>query len=73
MAKSKFAEIERDKNRPMVEILTDLYARFDGHSNVQDRVAEELGVTQGTVSLWLLRCGLRQSIRLVRQQEQVQS
>lgn len=51
---SKFKEIEQREGQPMREILTALYQKYGN----LDLVAESLGVSQGTISLWLTRCGL---------------
>lgn len=51
---SKITEIEAARGKPLREILVELYQQY-GNLYI---VAKELGVTQGTVSLWLIRCGL---------------
>lgn len=51
---SKFKEIEQREGQPMPEILTALYQKCGN----LDAVAASLGVSQGTISLWLTRCGL---------------
>lgn len=51
---SKFAEIEAAQKKPMQEVITELYQE---HGNLR-AVAKELGVTQGTVSFWLLKLNL---------------
>lgn len=56
---SKYQEIEQQYGKPMAEILVDLYRRFDDKPNRQELVAQELGVTQSTVSLWIKVAGLR--------------
>lgn len=50
---SKVKEIEARYSKPLAEILKELYER---HGN-QRAVASELGVGQGTISLWFNRCG----------------
>lgn len=54
--KSKFRAIEAQEQRPMGLILKELYGK---HGN-QTRVARELGVSQGTVSLWLKQLGYQE-------------
>lgn len=57
MAKgNKIKLIEKSTGRPIADILRQLFAECNGN---QTRMAEALGVTQGTVSLWMLRTGLR--------------
>jgi len=63
--KGKYTQIEKQFGKPMNEILVELYAKHQGATQVQHSVAKDLGVSQGTVSLWLLRCGLRQTVRLI--------
>lgn len=55
MPSSKLKQIERARGRPMSELLKELYAQHGS----QVEVARDLGVSQGTVSLWLMRFGLR--------------
>jgi len=62
MPASKVREIEQTHGVSMPELLRELYAR---HGN-QSAVARELGVSQGTVSLWLIRFGLREKKILVK-------
>lgn len=58
---SKLKQIENARGRPMPEILRELYARHGS----QVEIARELGVSQSTVSLWLMRFGLREKKILV--------
>jgi DNA-binding transcriptional ArsR family regulator len=51
---SKYKQIEEHWGKPMAVILCELY---DKHRNTY-KVAEELGVTQPTVSNWIMRCRL---------------
>jgi hypothetical protein len=51
---SKFAEIEAVYGKPIKDVLPELYNK---HHNLRD-VANELGVSQGTISFWLLKLGL---------------
>lgn len=52
---SKFQVIEKERNKAMREILLEEFHRLESATSV----AEALGVTQGTVSLWIARCGLK--------------
>lgn len=52
---SKFQVIEKERNKSMREILLEEFQRLESATSV----AEALGVTQGTVSLWIARCGLK--------------
>lgn len=52
---SKLKEIERQQGRPMAEILRELYHELGS----QAEVAARLGVSQGTISLWFIRFGLK--------------
>lgn len=66
MAKpSKLTEIESREGRPMQDILTELYEKY----GKQGTVAESLGVSQGTVSLWLVRLGLQERTVIVPKKE----
>ena len=51
---SKYKLIEEQWGKPMAVILCELY---DKHRNTY-KIAEELGVTQPTVSNWIMRCRL---------------
>lgn len=51
---SKFETIEAQHGRKMRDILMDLYGK---HGSITE-VSKQLGVSQGTVSLWLIRVGL---------------
>ena len=66
MARSKFKELEEARGRPVADILRE---EFD-HHGTQSAVAASLGVTQGTVSLWLSRLGLKTKTVLVSTAEQ---
>lgn len=50
----KTKQIEQERGRPMADILRELYDELGN----QQAIANELGVTQGTISLWLVRYGL---------------
>ena len=51
---SKYKQIEDQRGKPMEAILCELYEK---HRNIY-KVADELGVTQPTVSNWIMRCRL---------------
>jgi hypothetical protein len=62
---SKWDEVVRNhKGKPMDLILTEAYETHDG----QTSVAKHLGVSQGTVSLWLKILGLREKTTLVKRE-----
>lgn len=61
MGISKFEEIERREGQPMRSILKKAYAK---HGN-QTGVAKSLGVSQGSLSLWLKKLGMQQKTILV--------
>lgn len=54
--KGKIQAIEVQYQRPIMLILSELYQKHGGNQKV---IGAELGVSQSTVSLWLMRCGLR--------------
>jgi len=47
-------QIQQERGKPLKQVIKDLW---EEHSS-QQAVADELGVTQGTISLWMLRLGL---------------
>jgi TyrR family helix-turn-helix protein len=62
MALSKLLEIERERGKPMPEILQELFPKYPS----QQKLAEELGVSQGSISLWMTRYGLKEKRVLVK-------
>lgn len=60
-ARSKLKELETAKGKPMSEVLTELYSKCDG----QTEVAKALGVSQSTVSTWLAILGLKEKTIVV--------
>lgn len=60
-SKGKLKELEHREGRPIGDILIDLYAMHGS----QIKIAEVLGVSQATISLWLLQAGLEQRVVLV--------
>jgi molybdenum-dependent DNA-binding transcriptional regulator ModE len=54
LALSKYEQLEEERGKPLKEILIEAFARY-GSTHA---AARELGVSQSTFSLWMLRCGL---------------
>lgn len=52
---SKLKKIEREKGKPMKQILQELWIKHGS----QQKIADELDATQGTISLWFMRSGLK--------------
>ena len=65
MAVSKIQQIEQEKGKPLDELLQELYPT---HSS-QTALAKVLGVTQGTMSLWFTRFGLKEKRVLVKEEK----
>lgn len=55
MPTMKMQDVERRYGKPVREVLKDLFVQ---HGNI-NRVANELGVSQSTVSNWLMRLNMR--------------
>lgn len=51
---NKMHEVQKQKGKPLRDLILEYW---DKHGT-QQGVADELGVSQGTVSLWMLRLGL---------------
>jgi hypothetical protein len=51
---NKMLKVQNERGKPIKQILFELW---DKHGS-QQAIAEELGVSQGTISLWMLRLGL---------------
>jgi transcriptional regulator with PAS, ATPase and Fis domain len=62
---SKMIEIQQERGKPLKQVIKDLW---EEHGS-QQAVADELGVTQGTISLWMLRLGLTFKTIIVDQKE----
>jgi|GEM_PF-1393789 len=62
MASNTISAIEKGMGKPITEILIELYQK---HGKVA-LVAQELGVTQSTVSLWIMKHGLEFKTTLVK-------
>jgi hypothetical protein len=52
--KSRLRELEAQEGRPAGDVVIDLYKQ---HGSLE-KVAGHLGVTQSTLSVWLLKLGL---------------
>lgn len=62
---SKYHLIEKERKKEMREILLEAFDRLESATSV----ADELGVTQGTISLWISRCGLKiRQVLVIREQ-----
>lgn len=51
---SKMRDIQQERGKSLKQLIIELW---DQHGS-QRAIAEELGVSQGTISLWMLRLGL---------------
>lgn len=51
---NKLQEIEENRGIPMRKLIPQLFDQLGS----QKAIAEELGVTQGTISVWMTRLGL---------------
>jgi len=64
---TKMIDIERKNNgRPIVEVLKELYTLHGS----QVEVAKALGISQGTLSVWLIKLNLEQKTILVPRNQQ---
>mgnify|MGYP000076508009 CR=1 FL=1 len=62
---TKFEQVEHRFGMPMAEVLSLMYERYER----QALIARALDITQGTLSQWLIRCGLKQKTILVKFEE----
>lgn len=60
-AESKIAAIERERGKPLKDVLREDFAQFGTLAGL----ARSLGVSQGTIQNWLLKCGLTIKTELV--------
>lgn len=67
MKTSKMKDIEVEHGKPMRTILLELFRQY---GNQRD-VAKALGVSQGTISMWLIRCGLEVRSVLVQREPEM--
>ena len=63
---AKMSEIESREGKSIIEILHEKYETYGN----QSQVAKAIGVSQGTLSLWLMRLDLVQKIILVPKSKQ---
>lgn len=62
--KGKFEMLEESRGKDMREILAEAYQQH----KTQSGVARSLGISQGTLSYWLLKLNLEQRVVLVERQ-----
>lgn len=70
--RSKMQEVEEREGRSLRELLPELYRKYSHKPNQQQAVAEELGVTQPTVSQWIGKLRLVQVTTLVPEEDAAQ-
>lgn len=58
---SKMQQIETQKGKPIEDIITELYEKHGS----QTAVAAELGIAQGTLSVWLVKLGLKEKLVVI--------
>jgi len=51
---NKMDKVQQERGKPLKELIVEYWEKHGS----QQGVADELGVTQGTISLWMLRLGL---------------
>ena len=61
MARNLMKEVEQDRGQPIKTVLIESFRKHGS----QKEVAEELGVNQSTVSLWITRLRLKKVTTLV--------
>jgi transcriptional regulator with PAS, ATPase and Fis domain len=49
-------QIERERQQPLPDVIKELYQKY----GQQTRVADDLGISQSTLSIWLVRLGLEE-------------
>ena len=62
MKKSKMHQIEKDSGKPIEQCITELYEEYGS----QTKVAQKLGIAQGTLSIWLVKLGLKEKLIVVK-------
>jgi len=65
MAKPKIVNIAEQRGQSVEQLLQEMFKEFGS----QTAVAHALGVDQSTISLWLMRAGLRTKTVLVPRQQ----
>lgn len=63
----KQALVEKERGKPIADVLIELFAEH----GTQEGVAQALGVSQGTISLWVRRAGLEFRTQLVKPESEV--
>lgn len=61
MAQSKWDQLERKHGKPIADVLAAAFSQY----KTQSAVARELGVTQSTIWMWLLKLELDIDVQLV--------
>lgn len=54
--RSKLHEIQQQHGKPIQQIISDLYEKLGN----QTAVARELGISQSTLSVWLVKLGMEE-------------
>lgn len=67
--KRKYTEIEREKGKPIKDVLRELYEKHGTRRNVQQAVADELGVSQPIVSSWIQKANLQPKVVLIEREK----
>lgn len=60
--KSKMHQVESEAGIPIEVIIEQLYEKHGS----QTAVARELGIAQGTLSLWLVKLGLKEKLIVIK-------
>lgn len=51
---SRMKAVEEERGKPLKDVIKELWQEYES----QEAIADELGVSQGTISLWMIRLGL---------------
>lgn len=65
MAQGRQGEIEAQHGKPIRDVLIEQFERYGTAPNPVDAVAAALGVSQATISLWIMKLRLKRHVRLV--------
>lgn len=60
MTTPKMLEIQEREGKPIKQVIADLYEKYKDAEATQQAVADELRISQPTLSLWLIKLGLKQ-------------
>lgn len=60
---SKQRQIETETGKPIEQIIIEMYEQFGS----QTKVASELGIAQGTLSIWLVKLGLKEKLIVIKE------